>query len=349
MSVASRNVEGLLKGVAEKYAALQEEYKKWAEEQEDKTHEEIVGILKKGLHFPQGKADRRREQKRPYLFCRHWDDIETRRARCSTPCTPERPYLFCSHWNSVTVPILQDRDHGELLDDLKTRFDEAVNYSKESDTLTLMRYLLFFIHPVRHELWFYQEHYANPDCPAVYGYLSRMKHEIYHGSGNARRFKRNLNTAREEYYPRVAKDPEAAWKCREVKGCCTGVLKSLLLHPSTERWWSQFGNLTEWQYDYSGPKESLSEADQKLAVIFATHAAPTDLFNFWLKGYAQCAINEGPIFTLQNGTHEGCHKEVADLLTEVESQSGREEPSQTQKKLRKILGNYYHVRLPEEA
>jgi hypothetical protein len=115
------------------------------------------------------------------------------------PKPQKRSDLFDSHWNPVTIPIVKEKAEGPYKRLKEALTEEVVCWLEDLNETHPNLYHLFFIHPVRHELWFYQEHYADPNHPAVYGYVSRMKHEICertrYNLKNATKYKRTPKPA----------------------------------------------------------------------------------------------------------------------------------------------------------
>jgi hypothetical protein len=81
----------------------------------------------------------------------------------------------------------------------------------------------------------------------------------------------------------------------------------------------------------------LSRNEQEIARALSTKA--TINFERWIN-YAQCAINEGPIFTLKKGKkHSDCFNEMLEILQGTD---------QNQKDIRIKLEEYYNIEVISE-
>lgn len=278
--------ESPLDQIALEYAALQHAYMAWGRPL--KCHDDALAFLKK-------------------------HDIKFEKGPQETGFTP-----FNSHWNGVTVGILRALA-GDSYERLKAAFRLLLKEEPRTDYENL--YMLFFLHPVRHELWYYRQHYAS-------GYAMRLHQELYEGTGNKRRFKRNLNSA----LALVAKNPDVSSTAKRAKkDCCSGILKSLLIHPTTASWWEQ-------------PGSHVAPNDKMVAISFAECATPTNFFAYWLD-YAQCAINEGPIFKLRDGkSHRECFDAVKEVLSDAQRADADEDTADTETKLQNRLEEFYVVK-----
>ena len=279
----------LLDRIALEYTILQEAYLEWGKG--FTSHEEALAALGEfGISF--------NKEQQPHF-------------------TP-----FDSYWNKVTMGVVRAlaREHYDRLKDASESLRAAPRHGNRN------LYMLFFLHPGRHESWFYSErgHYDK-------GYASRVKREICHG----RHY--NLRTAW-----RYRADPTA--NPTKVKRCCTFVRRSLLLHSTTEDWW---------QADQEPPRESpecpctdasLRQACRELSVTTTAGAAPTSLFNSWFACYAPCSINEGPIFRLRAGkSHLDCFDAVKAVLSDAEKRGTSEKTPETQERLRDELRGFYCI------
>ncbi len=77
-----------------------------------------------------------------------------------------------------------------------------------------------------------------------------------------------------------------------------------------------FGNLKKSIIHLEIGEGSLSPDEMNVAMVLSTEA--TKSFESWI-GYAPCAINEGPIFTLkENKKHSDCFKDIVKILQETD-------------------------------
>jgi hypothetical protein len=180
--------------------------------------------------------------------------------------------------------------------------------------------LLYFIHPVRHELYYFDIHY--PD-----GYSSRLARLI-------RSHRLGLKGAK-TYLSKEDRKIEGS----HIKSCGTTAFKHLHLHPTT----SALGkpNLQDLKEESISDLEIgvgvLSRNEQEIARALSTKA--TINFERWIN-YAQCAINEGPIFTLKKGKkHSDCFNEMLEILQGTD---------QNQKDIRIKLEEYYNIEVISE-
>ena len=223
--------------------------------------------------------------------------------------------LHSSDWNSITIPILDTLD-SECMARMKDRFDKIVQNTTEPQN-HLSWYLLYFIHPVRHELYYFDIHY--PD-----GYSFRLARLI-------RSHRLGLKSAK-TYLSREDRKIEGS----HIKSCGTTAFKHIHIHPTT----SALGkpNLQELKEEsilhLEIGKGELSLNEQEIAIALSAKATPS--FGLWIKNYAQCAINEGPIFTLKkNKKHSDCFKEMLVILQGTD---------QNQKdNIRTKLEEYYNI------
>ena len=228
--------------------------------------------------------------------------------------------LLHSHWNSITIPTLR-----KLVPDcmarMKDGFDKLFqNRSKDQIVSDPIWYLIYFLHPVRHELYYFKVHY--PD-----GYSPRLAKLV-------RSHRLGLKSAR-TYLSK--KDREIGGS--HISACGTVAFKHLHLHPTTST--SRKTNLRDLKKEdkkiirnLEMGDGDLSSDELKIAVALSTRA--TLSFERWIN-YAQCAINEGPIFTLKEGKkHSDCCKEIIKNL---------ESKDQKQDTPRDILEKYYKIKV----
>ena len=121
--------------------------------------------------------------------------------------------LHSSHWNGITIPIIKKLAPRDVVK-LKQQFDSLFDTKSSTDLKTIW-YWLFFIHPVCHELYYFNDHYP-------FGYEARLSELLRShrmGLKAAKTYVRNKHT-KESF----------------IKACGTTAFKHLLLHPTTSRW-----------------------------------------------------------------------------------------------------------------
>ena len=179
---------------------------------------------------------------------------------------------------------------------MKNRFDRR--FQNFSDTeIERAWYLLYFIHPIRHELYYFNLHY--PD-----GYYFRLARLI-------RSHRQGLKATRTYFSKgekRTTDDPF-------ITACGTTAFKHIHLHPTTSTW--DNSNLQNKNVEKSIQcleigKDNLSSDEMNVAMTLGRKARLS--FKGWIE-YAPCAINEGPIFTLkENKRLSNCFKDVVKIL-----------------------------------
>jgi hypothetical protein len=281
------STEELVSGVAEAYAELQMAYKCWAGSQSGKTYEQVLGVLREA-HVPESAIPR----------CKKQSALN----------------LSSSDWNSMTIPVLRSLAPTKVKA-LKRSFDAAIRFGTESDSLVMMWYMLFFVHPVRHELWYWS-------CHSPRSYASRLAQTVRSSPH------RNMTMAVE----RLKSDLTD----KVFKGCCTAVLRALLLHPTTIKVDIPTCGDDELRRKvslyWSPGAEELSDGELAAAACLAGRRLDRFDFHKWLYN-AQCSINEGPILTLRpHHQHVRCFCEIIEML-------GRD--NMTDKTMREKLGTHY--------
>ncbi|MGB7002367.1 MAG: hypothetical protein WBE22_10270 [Halobacteriota archaeon] len=222
--------------------------------------------------------------------------------------------LHSSNWNPITLSILY-----ALVPDcmarMKDRFDKIVQYTSEPKN-HLIWYLLYFIHPVRHELYYFDIHY--PD-----GYSARLASLIRVHRLGLKGAKTYLSKE-----GRTTVDPY-------IRACGTTAFKHLHLHPTTSALGKPNHNdLNDSILHLGIGEDDLSRNEQNIAISLSTRA--TMNFEKWI-GYAPCAINEGPIFTLKrNKKHSDCFNDMIKILQGTD---------QNQKDIRTKLEEYYTIKV----
>ena len=282
LDVHPLDIEEAIEELAWDFSCVQKAYRDWAKQ--FKTHEEVIRWLK-----------------------------ENNMGECSEQ---DKFDLLSSHWNSITLPILY-----LLVPDcmarMKDQFDKLFqNLSKAQIVSDPIWYSLFFIHPVRHELYYFNLHYP-------YGYSFRLAKLV-------RSHRLGLKSAR-TYLTKEGMTLDGS----HISACGTVAFKHLHLHPTM----STLGkpdpqslkaeNILKLEM---GDGDKLSGDEQELAINLSARA--TMNFERWI-GYAPCAINEGPIFTLKEGMkHSECCKGIIEILQGTD---------QNQSDMRAKLEEYYEI------
>ena len=220
--------------------------------------------------------------------------------------------LHSSNWNPITLSILY-----ALVPDcmarMKDKFDKIVQYNSEPKN-HLGWYLFYFIHPVRHELYYFDIHY--PD-----GFSSRLASLI-------RVHRLGLKGAK-TYLSKEGRTTADSY----IRACGTTAFKHLHLHPTTSALGKpNLHDLNDSIIHLEIGGDDLSHTEQEIAISLSTRA--TMNFERWI-GYAPCAINEGPIFTLKrNKKHSDCFNEILEILKDP-----------NQKDIRTKLEEYYTIKV----
>jgi len=257
------NLEENIEEMACYYSRIQRAYREWAGQFHG--HEEVIGWLKEN-----GIDDSR---------CQKQESFN----------------LFSSHWNAITSPVLY-KIIPDCMAGMKNRFSKLYQSFSEDDEIL---YLLYFIHPVRHELYYFNLHYPN-------GYSSRLSRLL-------RSHRQGLKAARTYLH----KDKDRRANDSFIRACGTTAFKHLYIHPTTSgRKKPDLRNLKKIINHLEIWEGSLSPDEMNVAMILCTEA--TKSFESWI-GYAPCAINEGPIFTLkENKKHSDCFKDIVKILQETD-------------------------------
>jgi len=201
--------------------------------------------------------------------------------------------LLSSNWNPITIPTLYS-----LVPDYMTKIRDGfatLFRNRTQSQINQIWYLLYFIHPVRHELYYFKVHY--PD-----GYSPRLAKLI-------RSHRLGLRSAK-TYLSKDGRTIDGS----HINACGTMAFKHLHLHPTTSA--LRKPNLRDLKEESILHLEmgdgDLSSDELEIAVALSTKATPS--FERWIN-YAQCAINEGPVFTLkENKEHSDCCKEIVEIL-----------------------------------
>lgn len=231
--------------------------------------------------------------------------------------------LLNSHWNSITIPILYFLVP-DCMARMKDQFDKLFqNLSKAQIASDPIWYLLYFLHPVRHELYYFDLHYHS------YEYSPHLRLAKL-----VRSHRLGLKSAR-TYLTKEGRTISGS----HISACGTVAFKHLHLHPTTRtREKPDPLNLNEKCICDLGMGEgNLSSDEEKVAIDLSTRATPG--FGRWIN-YAQCAINEGPIFTLKKGKkHSDCFEDIIEILQGTD---------QNQSDLRAKLEEYYEIKVTSE-
>jgi hypothetical protein len=219
--------------------------------------------------------------------------------------------LHSSNWNPITLSILYALVP-DCMAQMKDRFDKIVQYTSEPKN-HLGWYLLYFIHPVRHELFYFDIHYPN-EYSARLASLIRV-HRLGLKGAKTYLSKEGRTTA----------DPY-------IRACGTTAFKHLHLHPTTSALGKpNLHDLKESILNLGIGGDDLSHSEQNIAIALSAKA--TMNFERWI-GYAPCAINEGPIFTLKrNKKHSDCFNDILKILKDP-----------NQKDIRTKLEEYYTIK-----
>ena len=205
--------------------------------------------------------------------------------KCTTIRKQYKFNMFSSHWNSITIKVLKILVP-DTLNNMK--FELLKLTTNDGDTLSFAWYFLYFIHPVRHELYYYNEHFPQ-------GHNSRLISSL-------RSHRMGLKAAKNYLNADKSRGIDDAF----LNGCGTIAFKQIHLHPLTILWKQSGGivlNESIRRLEISnGP---LSAEEKNIALALSKKGTMT--FENWIN-YAPCSINEGPIFTAKAG------KRLSDLL-----------------------------------
>jgi hypothetical protein len=288
LDARSSYLEEAIEEMAWDFSCIQKAYQDWAKQFEN--HEDVISWLRRN-NIGEWYINR----------CQEQDQFE----------------IHSSNWNPITIPILY-----KLVPDcmarMKDQFDKLFqNLPKAQIDRDRIWYLLFFIHPIRHELHYFDIHYLPK------GYFSRLARLI-------RSHRLGLRSAK-TYLGKEGRTIDGS----HISACGTVAFKHLHLHPTM----STLGkpdpqslkaeNILKLEM---GDGDKLSGDEQELAINLSARA--TMNFERWI-GYAPCAINEGPIFTLKDGKkHSDCFEEMIKILKGTD---------QNQSDIRAKLKEYYKI------
>ena len=257
------NVDETIEQIARCYTTLQETYRGWAKG--FKNHEDVIDWLKNN------NLGERPKQK--------------------------KLNLLCSHWNPITISVLRILAP-DCIANMKEHFNKLINLSGDQIYNKQIWYLLYFLHPVRHETYFFDIHYP-------YGYAQHLCRLL-------RSHRLGLISAKSY----LSKEEDRKITGSHISACGTVAFKHLHIHPTTSEWGEpNLKNLTkESILDLNTEDDDISFEEQKVAIAISARATPS--FEKWFE-YAPCAMNEGPIFTLKKGKkHSDCFKAIVDILND---------------------------------
>lgn len=289
-SIGFSNANVDIAEISQYYADLQKSYREWAKQ--FNSRDEVIQWLE------EAKIDTKKINKQ------------------------DRFHLLSSKWNDVTIHVLR-KIASTTLKQMQSTFHSLLNNQKEPDRDRIW-YLLFFIHPIRHELWYFSEP-PNRDEEGHFpeGYPRRLARLLRSHRLGLKGAKRHLNEREGE----AIREPY-------LRACSTTAFKHVHLHPTTSKWQALrindlYGAIRRLQID----EDVLSSEEQGVAIALSQGANYG--FNNWIKNYAPCAINEGPIFSLKQGKQlSECFEEIVQIL-----QSG----GVSQSVLRDVLNSYHDI------
>lgn len=268
------------------YADLQKTYREWAEQ--FRNHEEVI----------------------QWLTVNEIKEREKVREQASFN-------LLSSDWNPVTIPVLH-KVASATLEQMRSAFDRLINNQMEAGVDTIW-YLLFFIHPIRHELYYFDGHFLEPPYKGYYSRLARL----------LRSHRQGLRAGK-TYFSGKARE---AVSNSFLKACSTVAFRHIHLHPTTNQWQvSGINDICAAMRGLQIGEDDLSPPEKGVAMALCRRASYG--FDQWIR-YAPCAINEGPVFSLKQGKRlSECFEETVQIL-----QSGRV----SQSLLRDVLSSYHDV------
>lgn len=265
------------------YSELQKAYRKWADQ--FRSYEEIIRWLSEN------------------------NISESKITRCHKQVSFK---LLSSNWNPITIPTLYTLVP-ECKAKIKNRFDKLFHNRTETQ-IDRIWYLLYVIHPVRHELYYFDDHY-----PEGYSFrLARLTRSHRQGLKAAKTYLSSEGRTTNDSF---------------IRACGTTMFKHIHLHPTTCAWEKpNLADIKESILHLEIGTEYLSSNEMTIATALSTKA--TKSFKRWI-GYAPCAINEGPIFTSKgNKKHLDCYKDIVEIFR------GHD---QNQEIIRAILEEYYLI------
>jgi len=247
--------------ISSNYAKLQKRYRGWATK--FKSHEDVISWLR-----------RNNIKEKDVEKCKRQNSFN----------------LLSSNWNPITISIL----HKIASNDITRLEKEFGKFSQNFSQDDWAWYLLFFIHPVLHELYYFELHYPK-------GYYYRLAKRL-----------RSHRLGLKSVKTYLGKEGTTV-KDSHIKACCTTIFKHIHLHPTTITWENPKNqNIKEAILCLEMRGNCLSSDEMHVAMVLGKMA--TMNFKGWY-GYAPCAINEGPIFILKKGKyHSDCLREIIKIL-----------------------------------
>lgn len=255
-------VDEIIEKMSSCYAKLQKKYREWAMGFE--SREDVISWLKRNNMKEKDIGKRKRQ-----------DSFN----------------LLSSNWNPITIPVLREIASNDIAQ-MKKGFDEFSQNFTENE---MAWHLLYFIHPVLHELYHFNSHYC---C----GYSSRLARLI-------RSHRQGLKAAKTYLDNKEGRTTDDSF----IKSCGTTAFKHLQIHPTTSALGKpNLQNIKKTILNLEIGENCLSSDELNIAMALSTMA--TKSFERWI-GYAPCAINEGPIFILKKGKcHSECFREIVEIL-----------------------------------
>lgn len=270
----------LINGISENYALLQNCYTEWAAD--FSKHEDVIR------------------------------DLEGQKIKVDGIQKQSKFNLHSYHWNGITIPIVKKRAARNLID-LRQQFDSLFDITIKEEQ-RIVWHNLFFIHPVRHELYYFDGHYPS-------GYAARLSKLL-------RSHRMGLKAAKKYLVGKSI----AATEDPFIKACGTVAFKHLLLHPTTSLWQFPEAELSTLIPTLTIGSGDLSQNETITANLLSQRGSLQ--FDQWIT-YAPCAINEGPIFTTKSAVNPlECFGNVADFLSAK---------NVSQLKLRQCLQTYFNI------
>ncbi|MBF0242292.1 MAG: hypothetical protein HQK64_07425 [Desulfamplus sp.] len=280
MSRLTTQQQYLINEISESYALLQKRYTEWAGN--FSTYDDVIQSIEKKKIKVDGIQ-------RQFKFNMH-----------------------SAHWNGITLPIIKKVAQSNFKV-LKQQFNELFNITHKEE-YRIIWYCLFFIHPVRHELYYFHEHYTS-------NYTSRLAKLL-------RSHRMGLKAAQKYLVGKNIIVSEDSF----IKACGTTAFKHILLHPTTERWQFKELDLRNMIKSLNISNGNLSKEEMTTANILARQGSLQ--FDQWIS-YAPCAINEGPVFTTKEGSSI---IQAFDSITDILSSN-----KIAQFELRQCLENHFYI------
>ena len=223
----------------------------------------------------------------------------------------DRLNIFSEDMNFITCDLIKHKC-GDNFNKLKLYFNSCVK-GKDPKKIRTFQYLLYFIHPGIHELYYFGSHFSE-------GYSNRLKKLLLYKRQGLKGLKTYINKPGNKIndsYP---------------KGCGSGILKHLLIHPTTIQWFkpTNQNKIKPLLNKIDFNRSNLTNNEKEVAKVLCQDVELQ--FNRWFE-YSPCAINSGPFFELKKRkTHTKCFKEVVECLKKDEYNS---------KKILTILKKHY--------